>query len=313
MEIIPCEICGSDNGQELSARDRDGKHLRTVICRQCGLVYTNQRPLPSNIEEYYQHSYRLDYKGVYQPKRKHVLRAANVAISRIRNIQKYLFRGMKALDIGSGGGEVVYAMRANGVDCYGLEPNEGYGLYAKNVLGLPISVGCIETAKLPENFYDIITMYHVIEHLYSPFRALCNMYSYLKPEGLLVMECPNIEARCQTPSNRLHKAHLYNFNEITLMALAEKAGFEMISMSLSSDGGNIAGIFRKKRNASMTKDLSQNYYRVMTAWESHTNLKYLLSPYPYKRFIKKVIRILQENMETLFVKDSLTLLKKKII
>lgn len=283
IEFIPCEICGVSNEYELSTRDRDGRYLRTVICRQCGFVYTNPRPVSSEIEEYYKHSYRLDYKGIYQPKKRHTLRAAKVAIKRIQQIQEYISSGVKALDIGSGSGEMVYAMCSIGADCSGLEPNEGYASYARDILGLPISIGCVENTTLPENYYDIVTMYHVIEHSYSPLRALRNIHSCLKPNGILVVECPNVEAHCQTPSNRLHRAHLYNFNEVTLRTLGENTGFQLIRMSVSSDGANILSIFRKKKNIMPMLDLSENYQRVMNAWTSHTNLKYFLSHYPYKK------------------------------
>lgn len=309
MVSIPCEICGVRDEQELSTRDRNGKYLRTVICKQCGLVYTNPRPIPSVIEEYYKHSYRIDYKGIYKPKKKHTLRAAKVAIKLIQQIQGYIFPGMKALDIGSGGGEMVYAMRLSGANCRGLEPNEGYALYAKDVLGLPISVGCVEDTTLPEDYYDIVTMYHVIEHVYSPLRTLRNIHSCLKPDGILVIECPNIEAHCQKLSNRFHIAHLYNFNEITLQALAEKAGFRTVEISVSSGGGNILAIFRKTCLTSIMPHLHFNFERVMGAYTTHTDLNYYLSFYPYKKLIDKGMRILNETFLTVFVQDRITLLE----
>jgi 2-polyprenyl-3-methyl-5-hydroxy-6-metoxy-1,4-benzoquinol methylase len=310
LESIPCEICNVSDEQELSTRDRNGKYLRTVICKQCGLVYTSPRPIPSAIEEYYKHSYRLDYKGVCQPKKKHILRAAMVAINRIKRIQEYIFSGMKALDVGSGGGEMVYAMRLAGADCRGLEPNKGYALYARDILGLPISIGYVENTSLPENYYDIVTMYHVIKHVYSPLRTLRNIHSCLKLNGILVVECPNIEAHCQTPSHRLHAAHLYNFNEVTLQSLGEKTGFQLIRTSISSDGGNILSIFRKKENVTLMLDVSKNYLRVMKAWTSHTYMKYLLSSYAYKKLLNKGIQFFHEKRKTLFIQDKLKILQK---
>ncbi len=309
VESIPCEVCGMSNERELSTRDRDDKYFRTVICKKCGLVYTNPRPLSSEIEEYYKGSYYLDYKGIYQPKKKHIFRAARIAMKRIQQIQKYIFPNMKALDIGSGSGEMVYAMRLAGIDCSGLEPNEGYATYARDVLGLPVSIGHIETTAFPRNSCDVVLMYHSIEHLHSPAKGLLNIHSCLRPEGILVVECPNVEAHCQTPSNRLHGAHLYNFNEVTLRALGEKAGFQTMNMSLSSDGGNILAIFRKKKDITPVFEPSQNYHRVMKAWTNHTTLKYFLSLCPYRRMLSKVMRFSNETQKTVFAKDGLTLLQ----
>lgn len=313
MEFINCEICGANDEHEIFTRDRDGSYLRTVICKKCGLVYTNPRPVSSEIERYYERLYRFDYKGVYQPKKRHILRGSKIAAKRIQQIKDYIFPGMRTLDVGSGSGEMVYTMRSMGVICDGLEPNKGYAFYTREVLGLPVSCEFIENSTLPENFYDIVTMYHVIEHLHSPLRTLCNIHSCLKPDGVLVVECPNIEAHCQTPSNRLHRAHLYYFNEVTLRALGEKAGFEAIKMITSSDGGNILSIFRKMHNKTIAvPDLSYNYNRVMDTWTSHTKLKYYLSPYPYKRLVNKGAQILSELLHTLLVEDRLTLLEKTL-
>ncbi|RJQ16261.1 MAG: class I SAM-dependent methyltransferase [Nitrospiraceae bacterium] len=312
MEFIPCEICGVTDERELSTRDRDGEYLRTVICKRCGLVYTNPRPEISELREYYEHSYRLDYKGVRQPKKKHIVRAAKVAAERLQEIRGYIFQGMKSLDIGSGGGEVAYAMQLMGLEGSGLEPNEGYADYARNVLRLPIYSGCIENASLPQVSYDIITMYHVIEHLHGPLKALRSLHSSLKTDGLFVVECPNAESRCQAPSHRLHRAHLYNFNMTTLQALGEIAGFHTVRMSLSSDGGNITAIFRKTYSAGVLPDLTHNYQVVMKAWEGHSKMGYYLSKHPYRRFTAKALRIMKEGIVALFTRKGETLLRKNL-
>jgi 2-polyprenyl-3-methyl-5-hydroxy-6-metoxy-1,4-benzoquinol methylase len=311
-DFINCNVCGVRNEHELSDRDRDGCYLRTVICKKCGLVYTNPRPGSSEIEQYYKHSYRLDYKGVRQPKRKHVLRAAKIAAKRISEIQGYLFSGMRALDIGSGGGEIVYAMRLMGINSDGLEPNEGYADYAREVLNLPIQSGRIENVILPQNSYDIITMFHVIEHLSDPLRAMQTIFSSLKPDGILVVECPNIEAHCQSPSHRLHRAHLFNFNTSTLRALAARAGFRTVKISLSSDGGNITAIFRKSFSAPAMPDMTYNYQQVMKSWHSHTAIKYYLSRHPYKRLVAKGFRIVKEATKTFLMREREMLLRKGI-
>ena len=63
---LPCNLCGSTQVAELSHLDRDGSALRTVICKDCGLVWSD--PLPMDVAQYYEHDYRLDYKAAYTPK-----------------------------------------------------------------------------------------------------------------------------------------------------------------------------------------------------------------------------------------------------
>lgn len=308
--LVACNLCGARDEHELSDRDRDGAHLRTVICRNCGLVYTNPRPAPEEIAHYYERSYRLDYKGVLEPKRKHVARAAKVAAKRVRDILEYLTHGMRSLDIGSGGGEMVYAMRMLGLDGSGLEPNEGYSAYARNILRLPVSSGCIENAVLPENYYDLLTMYHVIEHLHDPLGALQTLHSAMKPNGVLVVECPNVEAHCQAPSHRLHRAHLYNFNTVTLQALAEKAGFRLVRLSLSPGGGNINAILEKMPVPGVIIDHADNCQRVLKAWNGHTALRYCLSPAPYVKAAMNAFMIVKGMIGIFLEKDREALLEK---
>ena len=60
---IPCNLCGSSDVEVLGNRDRDGRPLRTTICRTCGLVWSNPRPAEDEVRRYYSREYRLDYKG----------------------------------------------------------------------------------------------------------------------------------------------------------------------------------------------------------------------------------------------------------
>ncbi|MDD5229506.1 MAG: methyltransferase type 11, partial [Methylococcales bacterium] len=58
----PCNLCNSTQFDELSNVGRDGA-LRTVICKNCGLVWSD--PFPIDTTEYYQKNYRILYKGTY--------------------------------------------------------------------------------------------------------------------------------------------------------------------------------------------------------------------------------------------------------
>src|SRR6187549_942034 len=62
-EETPCNLCGARNEIVVGTRDRDGHPLRTVLCRTCGLVWTNPRPSAADMNAYYETTYRADYKG----------------------------------------------------------------------------------------------------------------------------------------------------------------------------------------------------------------------------------------------------------
>jgi hypothetical protein len=73
-EDTPCNLCGARNDVVVGTRDRDGHPLRTVLCRTCGLVWTNPRPSAAAMNAYYETLYRADYKGQSAPPLRKIVR-----------------------------------------------------------------------------------------------------------------------------------------------------------------------------------------------------------------------------------------------
>jgi 2-polyprenyl-3-methyl-5-hydroxy-6-metoxy-1,4-benzoquinol methylase len=293
---VPCNLCGSTEVEEIGQLDRNRKPLRTVICRRCGLVWTDPRPREEEIVSFYTEDYRLEYKGAYEPRLKHVYRAGRGAIDRYQRIKELLDGEQNILDIGAGGGEFVYVMRRLGFDARGIEPNRGYATYAKEVLGLPIEIGVAQQAEFPAESLSVITMHHIVEHLADPLTILSRVRSWLRDEGWLVIEVPNVEAVCQAPLSRFHSAHLYNFNQRTLEMMGQKAGFTVHQTTLSTDGGVITTIFRKAATpAKLTGEIPGNCERIKAILNSHTTLGHYLSPHPYIRPLRKLRQHLEET------------------
>jgi 2-polyprenyl-3-methyl-5-hydroxy-6-metoxy-1,4-benzoquinol methylase len=296
---IPCDLCGSTEVDELCLVDNSGSYLRTVICRRCGLVYSDPRPRSEQVRDYYEHSYRMDYKATLQPKPKHVYRAGKVAIDRFRRLATILKPGHRVLDFGAGSGEVVFVLRAMGYEVCGFEPNKGYAGFASEVLGLPISHGFYRDTRIESASQDIVTAFHVVEHLESPYNALRHVRDWLRPDGRLLVEVPNVEAVCQWPRSRFHRSHLYNFSPATLEMVGKKVGYTVDSSSVSSDGGNITVVFRKDSTSTQaTGEIPGNYERISSIVRRHTFFRHLLTPYPYVRPFYKIAARIQEQRAT---------------
>lgn len=293
---IPCNLCESADAEQIRTQDRHGAYLRSVICKQCGLVWTDPRPEPEKVREFYAQEYRLDYKGTYQPKPKHTYRSGKVALDRFRRLRDVLKPGMRVLDVGAGGGEVVYVLRAMGYDATGFEPNEGYARYAAEVLGLPVRQGFHQDCPVEPASQDVVTMFHMVEHLESPFDALRNVHGWLRPDGLLVVEVPNAEAVCQQPHTQFHRGHLYHFNLPTLEKMGERAGFKLVSRFTSEDGGNIMVVLRKSSiPAPSSWAIPGNYERVASILRGHTALRHVLSRHVFMRPFRKIVSGLAEQ------------------
>src|SRR5688500_6522187 len=261
---IPCNLCRASDVEVVGERDRDGHRLRTTICRKCGLVWSNPRPAEEQVRRYYSSEYRLDYKGHSTPSLRHIARSGRGALNRYRALAPYIKRGDRILDAGAGGGEVVYVLRKLGFDATGLEPDEHYARHAREALGVPVATGFVQDATFPGASFDVSTMFHTLEHVKDPLAILSRLRSWIREGGVLLIDVPNVEARCKAPCHRFHFAHFYNFSRATLDGLGRKAGFEPVKTTTSPDGGNLTSVF-SAASASAAVDASidqSNYARI---------------------------------------------------
>ena len=279
---IPCNLCGSSDVEVIGTRDRDGHPLRTTICRRCGLVWSNPRPDEDAVRRYYSREYRLDYKGHSMPSLRHIARSGRGALSRYRALAPFLNKGGRVLDAGAGGGEVVYVLRRFGFDAVGLEPDEQYARHAREALGVPVETGFVQDASFSPGAFDVVTMYHALEHVEDPLAILSRIRSWIAEKGVLLIEVPNAEAQCIAPGHRFHFAHFYNFSRATLEALGRKAGFEPAQTTTSPDGGNIISVFRAATPGMPAPIDPDNYARIAGRIRGHSAVKYYCSAFPYR-------------------------------
>lgn len=308
---IPCNLCGGTDAEEIGRKDRDGNYLRSVICRNCGLVWSDPRPNEDEIRNYYSKDYRIEYKGTLTPKLKHVYRAGRVAEHRFRQIADIVTRGARVLDVGSGGGEFVFLMRKKGFDASGIEPNEGYGRFAQVHLKLPVRIGFAQQIEAADGPFDLVTMHHVLEHLDDPALVLGKLYDSIEEGGYLAVEVPNVEGTCFAPVHRFHQAHLYNFNNKTLEAIGENAGFAVHRSEASDDGGVIRTIFKKTSvKPRLVTTIPGNYEQVAAIIRGHTPGAHYLTIRPYIRPFSRLRMNLAEKSGTKGCPDAYTVLER---
>lgn len=298
----PCPLCHEDHAEILSERDRDHRSLRTVLCHGCGLARTDPLPDQSAIDAFYREAYREQYKHQSAPSRRHVLRAGRVALDRIARLPSPAFEARRAVDVGSGGGEFAYLLsRVTGAEVTGVEPHRGYASHAAKALGLDIRTGSVLDARIDAGSLDLVTLYHVLEHLRDPVAALTRIGSWLRPGGTLVVEVPNIEATCQSPGHLFHFAHLFNFNSSTLELAGRLAGLSAFDCWHSADRGNVCVSFRAgtPRTGAPPAEaglhrLPGNVWRVRAARRGHTVWRHYASGRPLIRLAGRLSERLGE-------------------
>jgi 2-polyprenyl-3-methyl-5-hydroxy-6-metoxy-1,4-benzoquinol methylase len=237
-----CRLCQQTRGDCWQAKDaKSGEMLGIVLCAGCGLVQQQSIPESQQLADYYSHHYRQDYKSTYAPRLKHVYRAGAAALTRLAFMARAgIPLGLRLLDVGAGGGEFCYLAGKAGYQASGIEPNLGYSAFAREQYAVGIVTAGVES--LGKEQADVITLFHVLEHLPDPGQAIGKLWEALRPGGFLVIEVPNLQQNDASPSNIYFKAHLFYFTRYSLLAAASRH-FELLCME---DGGNLQIALRRR-------------------------------------------------------------------
>lgn len=242
-----CPACRYNAGTVLSTRDgKTAEPLLVVQCGGCGLGHVEPMPTPQALQDWYTHHYRQDYKGAVSPRLSHVLRAARIVLDRWdwASTRAGFQMPQRSLDIGASSGEWVYLLHRLGVAARGVEPHQGYSAFARETLGIDVVAGTLQQRlpEMPSGGFDLVSMFHVLEHLPEPVHTLRDIARLLSPQGLLFIEVPDV-AGMSSPKNTFFRAHTLYFSAHSLRALAQAAGFEVVADNFQ-DGGNLRVLLR---------------------------------------------------------------------
>lgn len=240
-EDAPCPLCGSTGAPVvLEAPDATpaggrGLWFAVVRCDGCGLSYTNPRPNPATIGRFYP----PDYRPHRRPRKMGEPRAARPLLSRLlgrpcnerRGTLPWHGRG-RLLDFGCGGGGFLKRMADQGWQVIGLDAAVGAVRQVQEELGLKALVGSLPHPELLPCSFDVVTMWHSLEHVHRPLAILREAYQLLVPGGKLVVAAPNIEGLpCRWFGPNWFgldlPRHLTHFTPRTLDLMLRTAGFRV--------------------------------------------------------------------------------------
>ena len=171
-----CGICG---GSMITAIDPANRLCR---CEQCGYVFDNPRPTLHAIVAFYSQHGKYDSWLTEEKDRSLIYRRRLEILKRHR-------RSGSLLDVGTGTGQFLSVARES-FTVMGTEVSESAVRIAKNKYGIDVKQGQVEDIHFDTRF-DIITLFHVLEHVPDPLSTLRRCRELLNPDGILVVAVPN--------------------------------------------------------------------------------------------------------------------------
>jgi 2-polyprenyl-3-methyl-5-hydroxy-6-metoxy-1,4-benzoquinol methylase len=216
-----------------NAIPHDWRRYTVVRCRDCGLCYTSPRPTPEQIGKF--------YPEWYEP---HESPAADRRLSwRTQLASKLGWHGearrglpwhgqRRLLDFGCGGGSFLQRMHQLGWKVTGIDLSPIAMERIQRELGLRALLGSLPHPELQPGSFDVVTMWHSLEHVHDPLTVLGEARRLLAPSGRLLVAAPNIES---LPFRWFGASwygldlprHLTHFAPATLQAMLEAAGFRV--------------------------------------------------------------------------------------
>ena len=204
-----------------------------VKCTCCGLV-----SLENPSDEIVNYS-ETDYHALHGPIIGHKSTAQEVfdiesslITPRINRIKSLLDQNQQVLEVGSSTGHFLHAIRDKVSKTVGIELDPVYSKFAREQYDLEVYDAPIEQIKSPIHSFDIIFMFQVFEHINRPLEMLSNCKKFLKPNGVIYLEIPNVNDallsiyNLSTYSDFYFRApHPYYYSEKTIKEMLRKGGF----------------------------------------------------------------------------------------
>jgi SAM-dependent methyltransferase len=202
LEDVPCYLCGArEHDAFISAQDDlTGKPgtFYFVTCRSCGLRYQNPRVTLDRIGEYYDDHYIAHRKqrdwGILTPLVERGMHKLDIDKDRIVSRYISLDAQSAVLDVGCAVGTFLQRIREHygstvaGVDFKDLSSHP-------SLRGVEFHRSLFYEARIAPERFDLVTMWHFLEHDYDPLRSLRTARRVLKPGGTLVVEVPRLDSR----------------------------------------------------------------------------------------------------------------------
>lgn len=230
-----CPICASntfENHLDVIDHMITKQQFSIVRCTSCGFHFTNPRPSSNTIGNYYNSEEYVSHSSTKKGLINYLYNLVRVKTlkQKVAWIQD-VATGNELLDIGCGTGHFLKVANRKGFHGIGLEPDESARNYAINEHQLKVCpIGELYTFR--ENTFDVVTMWHVLEHVYNLNEDIAQIKKLLKPNGYIFVAVPNMNSFDAKHYKSFWAAydvprHLYHFKKLDIERLFLNHGFEL--------------------------------------------------------------------------------------
>jgi SAM-dependent methyltransferase len=203
-------------------------------CQSCQLLFTNPRPKSNEAGPYYKSGNYISHSDTQEGivnKLYHLIR--NITLKQKTGwIEQEKGSLLKLLDVGCGNGHFLQACQKAGWKISGMELDPESAARAKALLGIDIYASVKEISHVEK--YSLISLWHVLEHVYEIEEYFQFFKSHIAPDGVLLLALPNSKS-FDAGYFKEHWAaydvprHIYHFDPNTIQVLAKKYGFKLKS------------------------------------------------------------------------------------
>ncbi len=292
MEAVNCDLCGSNQTKVLFI-EKDLLHgfdgtFTLRRCETCGLMYLNPRPTAVEIQRYYPETY-APYQSLVDDPAWWI--RSDFLYGQWKNYQalkSYLLsKSGRLLDIGCAAGGFLAAMRRWGDwDLYGVEIDARAAVHARDELDLNVIEGTLHEAAFENDFFDIVTMWNVIEHLHHPQSTLEEIARIIRPGGVIAVSTPNPHSLERYIFGRYWAGwdaprHLYIYSPEVLKRALERARFEVIHIRSYSGGYSVLALTLENLIRDKISDRRQKLREFLNRVINFPLLRAISVPYYY--------------------------------
>lgn len=266
-----CYLCGSHHlNWRYRVRERlleQGEYFDIVQCASCSFVQTIPQPAADKLSRYYPAHYGAyadipvpPFLPIETPTRlsrlklrlkKAVLRThygydgglrpglleklQRLALEPLRasfQVPPPYREGRRLLDIGCGAGRYLEFAKQLGWEVHGVERDPDVAERVRQRIGATVACDRFESVRYPDRSFDVVSFWHVIEHLYDPRAALKEARRILKPNGYVLIGVPNYDCWQRKVFGRWWwywevPRHFWHFTPETLNELLKQSGFRI--------------------------------------------------------------------------------------